>query len=131
MVPDLHTVLRWRMVVRAWLRLLGLLTLPFRAGFIVGGLIEGISDDDLWSWRSYFQRVATGTVPLFWGITGLVFAGPLTRVILPLPRGRWPGRCPSCRHESVSLAEARCPECGRGLTEELVKASHNRPGGGA
>lgn len=129
MVPDLNTLLRWRVLVRAALRLVGLFSLPFGAVFIVGWLIEGISDNDLWSWRYYFQRVMTGGLLLLWGVAGLVFAGPITRLILPLPR--WPVRCPYCRHELVTLREARCTECGNSLSEDFVTASHNRPGGGA
>ena len=66
-------------------------------------------------------------------VARLVLAGPVTRFLLPLRRPSWPPRCPACRHELVSLREARCPECGIEMPEAFVAWSepHERAGQGA
>lgn len=131
MTPDLATVLRWRAAARAWLRLGALLAAPASLFFLGAWLIEGLHDGDLWNLRYYYWRVLSGALFGLWSIVGLTLPGLIARIILRLPRGKWPPRCPYCRHDLVSLKEMRCPECGNALTDEFVRASNNRPGGGS
>lgn len=123
MVPDLNTILRWRAIARAGLRLVGLASMPASLAAAASWLIEGIWDNDWYNVYYYNQRIVATILFGAWGVMGLVFAGPISRLILPLPRQKWPPTCPYCRHELVGLPEPRCPECGRALTPELMVAS--------
>lgn len=131
MVPDLETTLKWRAIARALLRLFGLLCLPAGGFFLAAWLIEGISDRDLWSFRYYYWRIISSVLFLSWGFLGLALGGVVARILLPLPKHRWPPKCPYCKYELVTLREARCPECGRALTAEYVAGSQRPPEGGS
>ena len=120
MIPDVASVLRWRALFRAGLRLSGLVAAPIGLAFLTAWAIEGVSDGDFFSLYWYRWHIAVVASCGLWCVVGLVLAGPMTRFLLPLHRPSWPPRCPACRHELVSLCEARCPECGIELPEAFV-----------
>jgi hypothetical protein len=119
MIPSVADVIRLRWVVTACVRLvsvvLGLLALVPT----ISWLDEGLSDGDLLEFYYYSDRITLAFVLGLAGFIGLVFAGPLVRLVMPIPTRM---RCLKCGYALTGTKERRCPECGLDVSSMLLGA---------
>lgn len=125
---DLNDVVRYRLLVTAALRLMGIWLIASRILPLVTQALMILWQDliapnftgspaGLWGNSPWFWgNIAQGILFLIAGLFLIIYARRLARRIIPIASGR----CPGCDYDLGKAPPSRCPECGLDLSSLIV-----------
>lgn len=109
MYPTVEDVIRFRLIARALLRMIGIVVALFCFWPFSSWIMEGVRARDL-LWLSYYApRIILGLTAIVLGAAFFFGARPIARVLIPM---RYENECPACRYPLAGSRAERCPECG-------------------
>lgn len=118
MIPNAAEILRLRHRATGTLRVVAIAGLVGFPWFIVGAVVEGVVDDDLFSyWQYYADRFALGFGGSFTAALLFLLAPVVARWVVPVPGAL---ACPRCWTPLNGLTSPTCPACGLPLTDEFL-----------
>lgn len=116
MAPISRDIMVQRLFLQGLIRLLAVVSVLAAIYQALAWFTEGVRDGDLFDIFYYFYRIARGFFFVAIAVLLWVFAGLLSKLLIPFPKQL---QCPRCSFLLRGLPTTRCPECGLALPANI------------